>query len=95
MQKIISDTQTKIKNSNDRKIYLYSAHENNIAELLIVLGIFEPLHIPDYGSYVTFEVHKIGDEYGIKVDKEKNLTKIIIWKIFRFIMKITQKMDRN
>ncbi|XP_044254618.1 venom acid phosphatase Acph-1-like [Tribolium madens] len=67
LQKIITDTKKKIQTGNERKIYLYSAHENNIAELLILLGIFEPLHIPDYGSYLTFEVHRVGDKYGIKI----------------------------
>ncbi|XP_008192813.3 venom acid phosphatase Acph-1 [Tribolium castaneum] len=67
LQKLIADTNTKIQTNSGRKIYLYSGHENNIAELLLLLGIFEPLHIPEYGSYLTFEVHKIGDEFGIKI----------------------------
>jgi prostatic aicd phosphatase len=68
LQKVISDTNSKINGTNPgRKIYLYSAHENNIAELLILLGIFEPLHIPDYGSYVIFEIHNINNEYVVKI----------------------------
>lgn len=71
--KILTDTQKKIINNIDKKIYLYSAHENNIAELLNVLEIFKPLHIPNYGAYVIFEVHKIGGKYGIKVDAKRNV----------------------
>ncbi|KAJ3659156.1 hypothetical protein Zmor_010861 [Zophobas morio] len=68
LQKVVSDSFSKINNiKSGRKVYLYSAHENNIAELLILLGIFEPLHIPDYGSYVMFEIHKINNEHGVKI----------------------------
>lgn len=50
----------------NRKIFLYSAHEFNVAFMLQTLGIFEP-HIPPYASYISFELHKINDDYGFKV----------------------------
>ncbi|CAH1957980.1 unnamed protein product [Acanthoscelides obtectus] len=70
IKKIIEDTQNRIKdleNKRGRKIYLYSAHESNIARLLLFLDIFQPLHVPNYGSYIIFEIHKKDDEYGVKV----------------------------
>ncbi|RZC33740.1 His Phos 2 domain containing protein [Asbolus verrucosus] len=72
---MIRDTISKINGTdNGKKIYLYSAHENNIADALIVLGIFEPFHMPTYGAYLTFEVHKINNSYGIKIYYENYTT---------------------
>ncbi|KAJ8952967.1 hypothetical protein NQ314_007443 [Rhamnusium bicolor] len=73
LNKIIDDTKTKILSSQKpgRKIHLYSAHENNIAELLISLGIFEP-HVPNYGAYVLLEIHRIDNIYGVKIFYENH-----------------------
>ncbi|RZB38602.1 His Phos 2 domain containing protein [Asbolus verrucosus] len=68
LQKIIADTHLKINGFDEgKKIYLYSAHEHNLAELLILLGVFENPHIPTYGSYIVFEVHRVNNSYGIKI----------------------------
>lgn len=65
---MIEDTEKLINNENNStKIYLYSAHENNIGQLFATLDLFEYPHIPTYGSYVLFEVHYINETYGIKV----------------------------
>ncbi|XP_030763632.1 venom acid phosphatase Acph-1-like [Sitophilus oryzae] len=67
LKKIIDDTTKKINGIEDsKKIYLYSAHENNVAELLIILDVFER-HIPKYGAHVMVEVHKIEGVYGFKI----------------------------
>ncbi|XP_068907895.1 venom acid phosphatase Acph-1-like [Tenebrio molitor] len=50
----------------NRKLFLYSGHELNIAYMLQVLDVFEP-HIPPYGSYILFELHKIDDVAGFKI----------------------------
>ncbi|XP_056643918.1 venom acid phosphatase Acph-1-like [Diorhabda sublineata] len=68
LKKIIQDTKQIAKNNEKHgvKIYLYSAHENNVAEMQILLNIFEP-HVPNYGSYLIFEVHRIRGVVGIKL----------------------------
>ncbi|XP_050308170.1 venom acid phosphatase Acph-1-like [Anthonomus grandis grandis] len=67
LKKILSDTAKKISDRNSkRKIHFYSAHENNVAQLLILLDVFWP-HIPNYGAHVILEVHRINGEIGIKV----------------------------
>ncbi|KAK4881178.1 hypothetical protein RN001_004497 [Aquatica leii] len=74
-KKIIDDTNTKIaiNSTDEHKLYLYSAHENNLAYFLIHLDAFYP-HIPPYGSYIVFEVHQIHNTYGVKIFYE-NYTK--------------------
>nr|CAH7725656.1 unnamed protein product [Callosobruchus chinensis] len=70
VKKIIEDTQARIKdkaNKHGKKIHLYSAHESNVAKLLLFLGIFEPPHVPNYGSYIIIEIHEKDEEYGVKV----------------------------
>lgn len=66
LRKIIDDTEYLIKNPNSpTKMYLYAAHEKNIATLLVTLEVFND-QIPTFGSYVTMEVHKINNVYGFK-----------------------------
>lgn len=71
LEKIIQDTIQKISNcKSDRKIYLYSAHENNLAQFLILLGVFGktvPRHVPNYGAHILVEIHKINGEFGVMV----------------------------
>ncbi|KAJ8951021.1 hypothetical protein NQ318_006406 [Aromia moschata] len=76
LKKIIEDTKdkiTKLKGVTEKRMYIYSAHENNIAELLILLDLFKPEHVPPYGSYLIFEVHKVKNTYGFKVSVYANL----------------------
>ncbi|XP_076250926.1 venom acid phosphatase Acph-1-like [Rhynchophorus ferrugineus] len=67
IEKIIQDTELKINNATETKMYLYSAHENNIGQLFQTLNLFEYHHVPTYGSYVLFEVHWINNTYGFKI----------------------------
>ncbi|KAK5649383.1 hypothetical protein RI129_000412 [Pyrocoelia pectoralis] len=53
-------------NPPDRKIWLFSAHEMNVALMLTSLNAFYR-HIPPYGACIMFELHKINDEYGFKI----------------------------
>lgn len=67
VEKILKDTNSKISNKLDAtKIYLYSAHENNVAYQLIYLKVFHH-HVPPCGSYIVFEVHVINGVYGVKI----------------------------
>ncbi|ERL84027.1 hypothetical protein D910_01346 [Dendroctonus ponderosae] len=67
VKKIIDDSYTKIKGEyyKGTKIFLYSAHEFNIAVLLRYLDVFYP-HVPPYGSYVIIELHNYGTVRGFK-----------------------------
>ncbi|VEN46490.1 unnamed protein product [Callosobruchus maculatus] len=68
LEKVIEDTMSVLNGkAAGKKLYLYSAHEDNIAKLLIALGVFQPPHIPTYGSYIMLEVHKIDQTYGFKI----------------------------
>ncbi|KAF5302428.1 hypothetical protein FQR65_LT08517 [Abscondita terminalis] len=68
LKKIIDDTKAKIapNSTDERRIYIYSAHENNIAYQLMFVDAFYP-HVPPYGSYLVVEIHKINDVYGVKM----------------------------
>ncbi|KAL1512670.1 hypothetical protein ABEB36_002227 [Hypothenemus hampei] len=68
IKKMMEDTENRInQTNNDTKIYLYSAHENNMGQLMETLELFEYPHVPTYGSYVLFEVHEINNTYGFKI----------------------------
>lgn len=49
-----------------RKIFLYSAHENNVINILAALNLFQP-HVPKYSAAVIVELHYIEHEYVVKV----------------------------
>ncbi|ERL91221.1 venom acid phosphatase Acph-1 [Dendroctonus ponderosae] len=69
LRKIINDSKAKIDGlltPENRKMFLYSAHERNVANLLITLGVYGD-EIPTYGSHVIVELHNITNVYGFKV----------------------------
>lgn len=69
LKKILDDIRAKVDLKlvpKDRKIFLYSVHEFNLAYLLLTLDVFEYQN-PPYGAYILFEVHEIDNVYGIKV----------------------------
>lgn len=74
MRKILDDSRAKStgKAFKNTKIFLYSAHESNIAHLLRFLDIFQP-HIPPYGSYIAIEIHNIEGTRTLKVSVYENL----------------------
>ncbi|CAG9762420.1 unnamed protein product [Ceutorhynchus assimilis] len=74
LEKLIQDTKKKILSGNfpERKMHLYSAHENNLAELLMSLNVFDKPHIPNYGAWISIEIHFINNIYGVKVIYENH-----------------------
>lgn len=68
VKKIIEEMREKVEGNapNDRKIYLYSGHELNIAFLQIFLDVFNEKP-PEFGAYNVFELHKFADKWGVKV----------------------------
>lgn len=70
IRKILEDTQAKINETlspTTRKAFLYSAHEMNVASILLVLGGYHVDDVPPYGSHILFEVHEIDEVWGFKV----------------------------
>ncbi|KAK5649380.1 hypothetical protein RI129_000409 [Pyrocoelia pectoralis] len=52
---------------SERKMFLYSSHDVNVANTLAVLDIFKP-HFPHYNSAVMIELHREpGERYIVKV----------------------------
>lgn len=88
---VLTEAQLKIQGTlvpKNRKLYLYSGHEYNIAHVLGALGIFKP-HVPPYASYIIIEFHKINNIYGFKVNMIQNnvmLSNLML--LFSFCTKI-------
>lgn len=73
MQTIVNITHSAIHNASvplEPKLYLYSAHENNVAALMAAARVYEA-HQPNYGSTFSLELRKntVSQEYGITVSK--------------------------
>ncbi|XP_045766165.1 venom acid phosphatase Acph-1-like [Maniola jurtina] len=69
MSEIVNITKAAIAgNTEVAKLYLYSAHENNVAGLLAALRVFVP-HQPKYGSAAILELRRNRDtgKYGVMV----------------------------
>lgn len=69
LKNIINEMQSQIKGAEpkERKIYLYSGHEINVAYILILLGVYD-MRPPPLGSFVILELHKLNtDNFGVKV----------------------------
>lgn len=52
----------------EKKMFLYSCHDENILHILGALDLFTP-HVPNYSSSVIIELHKeiISKRYIVKV----------------------------
>nr|CAD7587057.1 unnamed protein product [Timema genevievae] len=66
LKKIIANTQAKVKGtlSPDRKLYIYSAHDTNVVDLLQGLKVFNGFLVP-YASAVLIELRIKADKYFI------------------------------
>lgn len=49
-------------------MFLFSGHENNVINILAVLGVYTP-HVPKYSAAVVIELHHIPDKlnHAVKV----------------------------
>ncbi|XP_071056022.1 venom acid phosphatase Acph-1-like [Onthophagus taurus] len=68
ISKIINNTYSTINGVNEaknKKIYLYSGHDENVAAILYFLDNFIA-HIPNYGAHIIIEVHKFSGIYFLK-----------------------------
>lgn len=70
MQKILSEMEAKVENlkGDSPKIILYSGHDINVVALMQILK-FPELIWPLYIGSLTFELHKVNDEFYVKVSK--------------------------
>ncbi|XP_972663.2 venom acid phosphatase Acph-1 [Tribolium castaneum] len=68
LKKIIDDSLAKRDGtlSEDRKIFLYSAHDYSVGVMLRALEVFYS-HVPPYGATIFFEIHNIDGTYGLKL----------------------------
>lgn len=51
---------------DQKKMYLYSGHESNVAAVLNSLGVYQP-HVPEYSSAVIIEMHYLNNTFYVKV----------------------------
>lgn len=68
LEKILDDSKKYIEKElhEGQKMFIYSAHEFNVAMALIGLNVFYP-HVPPFGSYILIELHELNGEYGFEV----------------------------
>nr|CAD7568394.1 unnamed protein product [Timema californicum] len=76
LKEIITNTQAKVNGtlSPDRGLYIYSAHDGNVVDLLQGLDVFNGILVP-YASAVMIELRSKSDEYFITVSY-KNSTEL-------------------
>nr|CAD7568396.1 unnamed protein product [Timema californicum] len=73
LKEIIANTQAKVNGtlSPDRGLYIYSAHDSNVVDLLQGLDVFNGILVP-YASAVMIELRSKSDEYFITVSYKNN-----------------------
>nr|CAD7430231.1 unnamed protein product [Timema monikensis] len=76
LKEIIANTLAKVNGtlSPDRGLYIYSAHDSNVVDLLQGLDVFNGILVP-YASAVMIELRSKADEYFITVSY-KNSTEL-------------------
>ena len=60
---------------NERKIFLYSGHENNVLNIQAALKVFRP-HIPKYSAATIIELHYLIElqKYAVRVRNPEMFT---------------------
>lgn len=56
---VIKNMKDRIANNlvpKERKIFLFSGHENNVINVLAALNVFKP-HVPNYSAAIYLELH--------------------------------------
>ncbi|RZC41542.1 venom acid phosphatase Acph-1, partial [Asbolus verrucosus] len=68
LKKILDDSKLKADGElpEERKIFLYSAHEFNVGAMLRTLNVFYR-HVPPFGATIYFEIHYMKAKYGLKL----------------------------
>ncbi|CAH1398948.1 unnamed protein product [Nezara viridula] len=67
LKKILNDSKNKINdNLHERKLYLYAGHDSTVANVLQALKVWDP-QIPKYNILALIELHKIHDDYKLKI----------------------------
>ncbi|XP_014280005.1 venom acid phosphatase Acph-1 [Halyomorpha halys] len=67
LKKILNDSKKKMNdNSFQKKLYLYAGHDSTVANVLQALKVWDS-QIPGYNILTLIELHKIEDDYKIKV----------------------------
>ena len=64
LKKVIENMVAKANNTlkpENRKLFLFSGHENNVINMLAAMNLFQP-HVPKYSSAVIIELHYLEDE---------------------------------
>ncbi|RZC37104.1 His Phos 2 domain containing protein, partial [Asbolus verrucosus] len=67
LKQILEDSLSRRNGTlKNTKVFLYSAHDFNVAAVLRTLNVFDR-HVPPYGATIFFEIHKVGEIYGLKL----------------------------
>lgn len=71
LKTVIEHMQRKVNGTllpKQKKLYLYSGHENNVINVLAALNLFKP-HVPKYSAGVVIELHYLPDvnTHAVKV----------------------------
>nr|CAD7424088.1 unnamed protein product [Timema monikensis] len=95
LKEIIANTQAKVNGtlSPDRGLYIYSAHDSNVVDLLQGLDVFNGILVP-YASAVMIELRNKSDEYFITVSNENSeYNKLLTWSFLQVSYKNSTETD--
>lgn len=68
MNDIIEHYFNVVNNSEKRKIFVTVGHDSTIANLMMALNVWE-VQVPEYNAMVILELHKIKNDFAVKVRK--------------------------
>ncbi|CAG9766715.1 unnamed protein product [Ceutorhynchus assimilis] len=79
LRKVIDNMVAKTEGTlhpHERKIFIYSGHENNVINILAAMGLYET-HFPNYSSAVLVELHYLRSrqDYAVKVSYIRDVYK--------------------
>ncbi|XP_015111562.1 venom acid phosphatase Acph-1 isoform X2 [Diachasma alloeum] len=67
IQQFLNNVDNYVKGNRQRRVFVYVGSDVHLTGLLAALQVYDFQHIPNYGSFVTLELHRIWDEFYVKV----------------------------
>ncbi|XP_015110795.1 lysosomal acid phosphatase-like [Diachasma alloeum] len=67
IKQFLNNVDNYVKGNEQRRVFVYVGSDVHLTGLLAALQVYDFQHIPNYGSFVTLELHKMRNKFYVKV----------------------------
>ncbi|XP_015110848.1 venom acid phosphatase Acph-1 [Diachasma alloeum] len=67
IKQFLNNVNNYVRGNEQRRVFVYVGNDVHLTGLLAALQVYDFQHIPNYGSFVTLELHKMRNKFYVKV----------------------------